>query len=194
VPVVALLEDLPGQHGRLDDHADDGRRLADVALVARERRPRRAHPVHAAQQVLVAPCVQVIICKRQHSEVSSSNKSYHGKGSQRRSDPARAQARRRGNICTPEPPLVRVPLLSAGALAGGLGYGPGPMQTWARADAATVSERKAVTGAHAGWGLLRNAAFVGWRAGLTALCSEQKNAAGDSVFRSNRGMPPHALT
>lgn len=59
--VVALVEDLAGEHGRLDDPPDDGRRLADVALVPRERRP--AHPVDAAQQVLVAHRVQVVVCK-----------------------------------------------------------------------------------------------------------------------------------
>jgi hypothetical protein len=100
VPVVALVEDLPGQHGRLDDHADDGRRLADVALVPRERRPRWAHPVHAAQQVLVAPRVQVIICKRQHSEVSSSNKSSK---TSRRDDAAATYVRRNYLHCSRTP-------------------------------------------------------------------------------------------
>lgn len=56
------MKDLAREHCRLDDPTYDGRRLADAALVPRERRPRRAHPVEAAQQVLVAPRVQVVIC------------------------------------------------------------------------------------------------------------------------------------
>lgn len=58
------MKDLAREHRRLDDPTYDGRRLADAALVPRERRPRRAHPVEAAQQVLVAPRVQVVICMR----------------------------------------------------------------------------------------------------------------------------------
>lgn len=57
------MKDLPREHGRLDDSLYDGHRLADVALVPRERRPPWAHPVDAAQQVLVALRVQVVICK-----------------------------------------------------------------------------------------------------------------------------------
>jgi len=58
------VKDLAREHCRLDDPTYDGRRLADAALVPRERRPRWAHPVEAAQQVLVAPRVQVVICMR----------------------------------------------------------------------------------------------------------------------------------
>jgi len=61
LPDVALVKDLPCEHGRLDDALYDERRLADAALIPRERRPRRVHPVEAAQQVLVAPGVQVVI-------------------------------------------------------------------------------------------------------------------------------------
>lgn len=75
--VVALVKDLAGEHGRLDDPAYDGRRLADAALVPRERRPRRAHPVEAAQQVLVAPRVQVVICAKKKS--IGSGQSVNGK-------------------------------------------------------------------------------------------------------------------
>ena len=92
LPVVALVQDLPGEHGRLDDPAYDGRRLADVALVPRERRTRRAHPVQAAQQVLVAPRVQVVICginrrkkKGQPRDKSTTKVSLH-KGEQSRAD------------------------------------------------------------------------------------------------------------
>ena len=73
--VVALVKDLAREHCRLDDATYDGRRLADAALVPRERRPRRAHPVEAAQQVLVAPRVQVVICGRQKKKSISSGQS-----------------------------------------------------------------------------------------------------------------------
>jgi len=69
------VKDLAREHCRLDDATYDGRRLADAALVPRERRPRGAYPVEAAQQVLVAPRVQVVICGRQKKKSISSGQS-----------------------------------------------------------------------------------------------------------------------
>lgn len=120
VPFVLLVEDFPRQHGRVDDRADDGRRPADVAVVPRERRPRRAHPVQAAQQVLVAPRVQVIIC------IAKGNEQSQRPGEVIQS--ART-LRRGGDTCPPEHPLVR--RLSIWV-----------MQSWTRAGAATVPCRK----------------------------------------------------
>jgi hypothetical protein len=72
------VKDLAREHRRLDDPTYDGRRLADVALVPRERRPRRAHPVEAAQQVLVAPRVEVVICTRGKKAIRAVNGKQSG--------------------------------------------------------------------------------------------------------------------
>jgi len=96
------VKDLAREHCRLDDATYDGRRLADAALVPRERRPLRAHPVEAPQQVLVAPRVQVVICGRQKKKVDQ-QRVVNGK---KRNWQEQDDTTRRGDTCMPEPPLV----------------------------------------------------------------------------------------
>lgn len=88
------MKDLAREHRRLDDPTYDGRRLADVALVPRERRPRRAHPVEAAQQVLVAPRVEVVICMRGRKAIRAVNGKQSGARTDRLGERRDDEARR----------------------------------------------------------------------------------------------------